>query len=265
MSVTSTDLKFYASENMPSGDSGTVGGAIDITRRVLFEDSALANNPAASGGDGTLRYLSTNNADSGDTVTVYGRNAAGSLISEAKNVGNSGVVTTGTAVFERILWASLTAHDYDIKVNDSSGNNILTVESGVTGVLRPFIGVSSSPSADVTVYSKTFLKNTNAVNALLNTAFIENAGGIADYITFAIEDAIQDSGTSTNRLTAPAAGDVGAAGFNSATKTLASQTDAGTTDLGPGSGVGIWLCLNLSSGLAAQKSTYSISVSGETI
>lgn len=264
MSVTSTDLKFYASANMPSGDSGTVGGAIDTTRRVLFEDSALANSPAASGGDGTLRYLSTNNADSGATVTIYGRNAAGSLIEEAKDVGNSGVVVTGTAVFERILWAALDSHNYDIKVNDSAGNNILTVESGVTGVLRPFLGVSSSPSADVTVYSKTFLKNTNSVNALLNAAFIETADPTT-YLTFALEDAINDNGTATNRITAPTASEIGPTGFSNDTKTLAQQTDAGTTDLAPGSGIGVWLKLTIPSGSAATKSTYTLSVSGETI
>lgn len=265
MSVTSTDLRFFAAANMVSGDSGTVGGAIDITREVIFDDATLANTPTASGGDGTLRYESTNNADSGVTVTVYGRNTAGSLIEEARDVGNSGVDVTGTVVFERILWAALDSHNYDIKVNDSSGNNIFTIESGITGIMRPFLGISSSPSADTTVYSKVFLKNVNAVNALLDTNVIENAGGVASYMTFALEDAVNDNGTSTDRLTSPAVGEIGSAGFDSATKSLATQTDAGTTDLGPGTGIGVWLKLVIPSGEAATKSTYSLSVSGSTI
>jgi hypothetical protein len=248
---------------MVSGDTGTVGGAIDLTRRILFEDSALCNAPAASGGDGTLRYQSTNDADSGVTVTVYGRNVAGSLVEEAKDVGDSGVSTTGEVVFERILWTSFDSHNYDVKVNDSAGNNIMTVESGVTGVMRPFLGLSSQPDSDVTAYSKIFLKNTNSVNALLAANIIETADPTT-YLTFAIEDAVGDSGTSADRITAPTASEIGAGGFSNDTKSLASQTDAGTADLSPDTNIGLWLKIVLPSGAAAAKSTYTLSVSGET-
>lgn len=264
MSVTSSDLKFYMAASHPSGDAGTVGGAIDTTVRCLFDDATLANAPNASGGDGTLRYKSTNNADNGTTVTIYGRNAAGSLVSEAKNLGNSGVVVTGTQVFERLIWGTVATHGYDVQINDSAGNNILTIESGVTGVMRPFIGIASSPSEELNFYSKVFLKNTNSTLALLNTNIIESADPLSK-LTFAIEDAVNDNGTTTNRLTAPTASELGAAGFDSATKTLASQTDAGTADLGPGSGIGVWLKLSLPSGTASQKTTYTLSISGETI
>lgn len=265
MSVTASDIKFYMSENRPSGDTGTVGGAIDTTFRALFDDYLLANTPSASGGDGTLRYESTNNADNGVTINVYGRNAAGSLVEESKNVGNSGVDVTGTQVFERILWASTDDHDYDLKVNDSAGNNILTIESGVTGVMRPFVGISSSPSEDKIYYSKVYVKNTNETLALLNAVFIENSGGVYDKMTYALEDAQNDNGTSTNRLTAPDAGTIGASGFSSDNQVMSEQLDAATADLGPGSGLGVWLKIVLPSGESAQKSYYSLGVSGETI
>jgi len=264
MSLISTELKFYASENMSSGDTGTVGGAIDTTRRIIFDDYVLCNTPNASGGDGTLRYQSTNNADSGVTVNIYGRNSQGSLISESNNVGNSGVSVTGTTIFERILWASLASHNYDIKINDSAGNNIITLESGVTGILRPFINIASQPNNDYTAYSKVFLKNTNTTYALLNAAFIETADPTT-YLTFALEDAINDSGTTTNRITAPTALEIGPSGFSNNTKTLLEQTDAGILDLDPGDSIGVWLKISIPSGAAAVKSTYTLSMSGQVI
>lgn len=264
MSVIASDLVFYASAGMVSGDSDTVGGAIDLTREIIFDDAVLCNSPAASGGDGTLRYVATNDADNGVTVNVRGRNSEGSLVEEAKDVGNSGVDVTGTQVFERILWASLDDHDYDIQVNDSDGNNIFTVGSGVTGIMRPFIGISSDPSENKDFYSKIFLKNNNSTNALLNANIIENADP-STFITFAIEDAVNDNGTSTNRLTAPNAATIGPSGFDSNTKTLAAQTDAGTTDLGAGSGIGVWLKISLPSGQASSKTTYTMQISGSTI
>ena len=95
MSVTANDVVIYGAASIAENDSDAHGGAIATTVRYIFGDAALANSPIASGGDGTLRYNSTNNADSAVDVTVTGRNVGGSIVSETKALGNSGVLVTG--------------------------------------------------------------------------------------------------------------------------------------------------------------------------
>lgn len=260
MSVIASDIKVYAASGTPEDDSTLAGGPINLTTRVLFDDVSLANVPSAEGGDGTLRYTSTNNGDSGVSVVAYGRNTAGSLVQETGVLGNSGVLTTGTQVFERILKVTSEAHDYDVQVQDSDANVILTMESGITTVRRPFYNVSSSPSEDKVYYDKVFVKNCNESLALLNVSIIESADP-STFIEYALSDEINDSDTFTNRLTQPTA--TGAGGFSSTTKTLLAN--AGTSDLGPGSGIGCYLSLSLPSGQAAAKTYYTMQISGESI
>jgi len=260
MSILSNEIKIYAASGTPEDDTTLAGGSIDLTTRMIFDDYVLANTPGTSG-DGSLRYSSTNNADSGKQIVAYGRATNGSLINETGTLGNSGVLATGTKVFERILKVTAPAHDYDIQIQDSTGNIVLTMESGIQEVRRPFYNVSSSPTEAKIYYDKFFIKNTNATLSLLNASIIENSGGIASSITFALSNVINDSDTFTNRLTQPTV--TGVDGFSSTTKSL--LTNVGVSDLEPGSGIGCYLCLSLPSGTAASKSFYSISISGESI
>jgi hypothetical protein len=260
MSVTSSDIKIYTASGTPEDDTTLAGGQIDLTTQMIFDSYELANIPATSG-NGTLRYSSTNNADSGKQIVAYGRKVNGSLVNETGTLENSGILATGTQVFERILKVTAPAHNYNILVQDSTGNTILTMESGIQEVRRPFYNVSSSPTEAKTYYDKFFIKNTNATLSLLNASIIENSGGVASSITFSLSNSINDSDTFTNRLTQPTA--TGADGFSSTAKTL--LTNVGVSDLEPGSGIGCYLCLSLPSGTAASKSFYSISISGESI
>jgi hypothetical protein len=261
MSVTANDIVVYGAANIAEDDSNTHGGAVATSKRYIFGDAALANNPAASGGDGTLRYNSTNNADNGVNVVVHGRNLGGSLVSETGTLGNSGVVQTGTQVFERILKIITDAHNYNVDVKDSSANEVATIESGVVEVRRPFYNVSSDPNAEKTYYEKVFVRNNNAVLNLLGATFIDGGGDINNYITFALPNAVNDSESLTNRLTPPTG--TGSDGFSASTKTL--NTNVGTPDLNASTAVAVWMKMTLPQNAVAGKDTWTLQVSGSTI
>jgi hypothetical protein len=261
MSIVASDIVVYGAANIAEDDSNTHGGAIATTTRYIFGDATLVNAPAASGGDGTLLYNSTNNTDNGITVTAYGRNVGGSLVSEAKTLGNSGVAVTGTQVFERILKVVTDAHSYNIEVKDSAGNEVVTIESGVTTVRRPFYNVSSDPNSEKIFYEKAFVKNNHATLNLLGASFIDGGGDSNGYITFALPNAVNDTESVANRVTAPTG--TGADGFSASTKTL--NTNVGSADLSAGDAVAVWMKMTLPQSAVAGKDTWTLQVSGSTI
>jgi len=327
MSIVAGDIKIYGSSAMSENDSDAQGGNMDDTTKVVFDD--------LSANDG-LQIVSSEGADTSIYVTVYGRNAGGSIITASGELnGITPVALTGT--FERILkgikdatttgdvavegdsesvvtgtaqsgtantitlaagasavdnyhrhqvirltggvgddqireviayngttkvatignsWSTIPYNDttYTIAeglVFDSSPKEIMTVR-------RPFYNISANAAggASKDYYEKVFVKNTNTANNLLTATIVESADPTGN-ITFDLEDA-QGSGvnTSSNRLSAPAAGMLGS--FDSATKNVPSS------DLIMGSGIGVWMKLTLAAGTAAAKSTYTIQTTGST-
>lgn len=262
MSVSASDIVVYGSANMQETDSGTQGGAIDTTTRIIFADSTLANTL-----NDTVEVLSSSGADTSQTVTVTGRNSTGSIVSENFSLNGTNV-QSGATTFERILKIVINAsHTGTITVRKATGDTIIaSIESGVLTLRRPFYNVSADISAGSTknYYEKMFVKNNNSSNALLGATFADGGGDSNNYITFALEDAVSDNGTSTDRTTSPSAGTIGTNGFTSSSKTLAAETDAGTTDLAPSTAVGLWLKMTLPAGSAAGKDTWTLTVSGTT-
>ncbi len=261
MSVTSEQIVVYGAANIAENNTSGHGGTIDTSKRYIFGDHILANNPAASGGDGTLRYFSTNNADSGTDVTVTGRNLGGSIVSETRTLANSGVVQTGTQVFERIMKVDVDAHNYDVVVQDSNSNEVVSLESGVLEIRRPFYNASSDPNGEITYYEKTFIKNNNPTLNLLEATFIDGGGDSEGYITFALANAVDSDESLANRLTPPTGTGVG--GFSKDTKTL--DDEAGQLDLQAGEAIPIWIKMTLPENEGASKDFWSLSISGQTI
>ena len=262
MSIASTDIVIYGAANIAENDSNTQGGAIDTTIRYIFDDADLVNDPTTDGGDGTLIYVSDNAGDNMN-ITVTGRDISGSIVSETKAINNTTPVA-GTQVFERILKIVLaSAASGSITVSDSLSNTLLTIEAGVTTVRRPFYNASSDLSSEKNYYEKVFVRNNHATLSLLGATFIESSDPTTN-LEFALEDAVNDNSSVANRLTAPAAGDLGSSGFSSDTKYL-TEIDAGTADLAAGSAIGIFLKLNLPAAEPATKSYYTIQISGSSI
>lgn len=271
MSVIASDLVVYGAANIAESDSGTQGGAIDTTVRYVFDSASLVNDPTASGGDGELTVVSSNGADTMN-ITVTGRNAGGSIVSQTIALNGTTVVDLTTNTFERILkveLASSAAGTVTLADNANGagtiGNTIVAIESGVTDIRTPFYNVSSDASggSSRSFYEKVFIKNNNSTNSLLGAIISENSDPSGN-VTFALEDAVDDTGTSTNRVTAPSGATIGSSGFDSADKALADELDAATADLAAGSAIGVWLCLTLAAGTAAAKTTYTMDIEGST-
>lgn len=253
MSVVSSDLKWYGSANMQESDSGTQGGAIDTSIVVVPADSTLFNTLNT-----TLEVLSSNAGDTTQTVTVTGRSAAGTIITEVFNL-NGTTVQNGATTFERILKIVVSAsHTGTITIRKASDDTtIAQLLTGELQIRRCFYNVAADVSGGSArdYYEKIFAKNTNGSNALLGAQIQENADPESQ-LTFAVEDAVDDNGTSTNRITAPTG--ITGDGFSSSAKNVPG------TDLAAGSVIGVWLKLSLPAGDPATKTTYTPRITGST-
>ncbi len=102
MSVVLNEVILYGSANMPEADSATVGGAIDLTKRVAFYDI-----PAT----GTFDVVSSSASDTATKIQVTGRDSTGTVKTP------TAVTLTGTTLiantfagqqFQRLLAAVIT-------------------------------------------------------------------------------------------------------------------------------------------------------------
>ena len=249
MPVLSSELVAYASASMPEDDTSSNGGAIDDLTRVTFTD--LASNAA-------LEALSDN---AGDTMnlTLRGRDAGGEIQSETAALTGTSVVSFSTlGTLERFLsglLASAPAGNVTIRVA-GGGATIAVIPAGETGVRRLFIEAFSVVGSAKTYYEKIFLKNNNATLSLTNAAVVESADPGAN-INFLLAAAVDDSATSTNRLTVPNAAD-----------TLDPDTFGDASVGVPGGSlaadeaIGVWVRMSLTDGQSPAKNTWSVQLSG---
>lgn len=102
MSVTPNQIVLYGSANMPEADGVTVGGAIDLTKRVSFFDIAAT---------GTFDVVSSSASDTAVKVQITGRDSSGTIQTPAA------VTLTGTTLiassfggqsFQRLLSGVIT-------------------------------------------------------------------------------------------------------------------------------------------------------------
>lgn len=250
MAVSSTDIVVYGSANMPEADTGTAGGAIDTTTKIVFTDIAAADTVAVS---------SDNAGDTTQTVTVTGRTSAGSVVSEELSL-NGTTRVTGSQTFERILKIVVSgSHTGTITVtrnNASTYTQIATLESGILTARRLFYAATAEASGGSSkdFYEKVFVKNTHATLSLLGAQITEQADPGAN-ITFDLEDAVDDNNSTTNRVTAPT-GMLGT--FTGAAKNVPG------TDLAAGDAIGVWLKLTLAAGASPGKNSYTLRTSGSS-
>lgn len=261
MPVTASDIKVYGAANHAENDSSTQGGAIDTTVVMIFDDSALANTL-----NDTLDIVSSDAADTTQTVTITGRNSAGSIVSETLNL-NGTTTVNGATTFERILKIVCSAsHAGDISIKKNTGGTTVGTLLGTTNapggtaeltLRRPFYNVSADVAGGSSrdYYEKCFIKNNNTTNALLSAQVAESADPSGN-ITFDLEDAVNDINSTASRLNTAPTGMLGT--FDNTTKSVPG------TDLGAGAAIGMWLKLTLAAGAAASKTTWTVQVTGST-
>jgi hypothetical protein len=245
-SVVAADLVAYHSAVQSDADAITVGGAIDTLRRPDFTQIA-AND--------TIQALSSAAGDTAITVTMTGRSAAGSIVTETKTLTGTTAITFNTlGTVERVLQAELSAAAAGtITIQRTTGAVLIrTIPIGERGFSAIFRKGSSSTSGTVNYYAKFFWKNTNATNALLGAAVSESADP-SGTITHGLAASVNDSGTTTNRQTAP--GGVTFAG---------TAANVPGTDLAATAAIGVWLNMTLATNNAAIRSTYTSQIAGST-
>jgi hypothetical protein len=252
MPVVDTDIVAYAALNKPTDDSSTNGGGIDVDERVVFTDLAANDD---------VEVLSSS---AGDTmnITVTARNAAGETVSQTVALnGTTAVILSTMGVVERIqraLLASDAAGTVTVR-RSVAGATIATIPPGERGFRRLFINAVSDPGGAKNYYEKIFLKNTHATLAALTATVTQSADPTAK-VTHLLAAAKDDSATSTNRITAPSAGNT----LDPDTFDDNSKAVPGSGNLAAGEAIGVWLRLALGTAEAPIKSTYTIALNFST-
>lgn len=98
MSVTPNEVILYGSVNMTEADGATVGGAVDLTRRISFADV---------GSSTLLDFVSSSASDSATRIVVSGRDASGIQQTPAFATLNGTTKVAGTQLFSRLLYGAI--------------------------------------------------------------------------------------------------------------------------------------------------------------
>jgi hypothetical protein len=253
MPVSSSEIIAYCSTNMPESNSTPSGGAIDTTCKAIFTDISAAD---------TLEALSNNGADTTQTITVTGRNASGIIVTDTMALNGVSVIpgasaTSFTRILKIVMSGSATGTVTIRKASDDV--TIATLEPGVTKVRRLFYDSSADASGGSTrqFYEKIFIKNTNATLAVTNAVVSEFADP-STFVDFALESGINGITQASGRLNTIPSGMVSGS-FSSLSRNVPSGGN-----LGPGSGIGVWLRLQLAAGASPTGTTYTVRLAGQS-
>lgn len=253
MPIAASDIVVYGSATMADDDSTlNIGGAIDTSVRLVFSDIVATD---------TVEILSDNAGDTTQTVTIYGRDSGGTLVSDALSLNGTTVVTS-TQSFERITKVTVSAaHTGTITVRDTATDTtIAAIESGVLTIRRPFYAAAAEASGGAArdYYEKVFIKNNHGTLALTSSTIAEQTDP-SGKVTFALEASLNGSdtnGAGNNRQTV---GSLSGYTFDSTTKNVANSQS-----LTAGAAQGVWLKLSLAAGDAANNTSYTLRVAGES-
>lgn len=246
MSILTTELIAYASASHPSDDTSTTGGAIDTNIRAEFTQFASAAKLA----------LISDGADT-RSVDVVGRLATGVLTSETV-VLTGAVEVLSTNTYERILSvvAQTTSASRTVTAKQGSGGTTIgTINLNEKGFTAFFV-TSFSTTGTQTRYEKLFMKNTNAT-LTLTTAIVTLTADPSARIRIGLATSVDDTGTTTNRLTAP--------GGVSFVDDNIDQNVPGGGNLAAASRIGVWVEQALQASDAAFKSTFTTRLQGNSI
>lgn len=100
MSVFPTEIILYGSANMPEADSVTVGGAVDLTRRIAFADLTASS---------LLDVVSSSASDTATRIVVGYRDASGIVQTPAFTTltGQTKLAITQPGNAQRLLYAAI--------------------------------------------------------------------------------------------------------------------------------------------------------------
>jgi hypothetical protein len=246
------DLVLYASANMPDADAGTNGGAIDLLRYLDFVQIAANDD---------IEVVSSSASDT-QNCTIVARTPSGSIIQETKALtGTTAAIFSTLGVVERVLSMELASNSVGtVTVRRSvAGATLRAIPPGKRGFLMPFRKAASSPSGTVNYYAKGFWKNEHGSQALLSAVVKQNADPDSR-ITHLLANAVDDTATSTNRITAPSAA-------NTQDPDTFDDSDKNVPggDLAAGAAIGVWFRLQLPTSDPPHKTSYTSELAGQSV
>lgn len=245
MPIIADDLIPYSSAGVPEDDTTLTGGAID-----------LENSPyiVQLSGNSVVAVIS----DGADvrTATITGRVPAGDVQTEVLTL-NGAVEEVGVKTFERVLKIVLSATDGSRTVlakEGSGGSVIATIDPDHT-TRHIMFQQSASESGSVDRYEKLFWKNTHGT-ITLTEATMELTADPASKIEMGVAASKDDSATIANRKAVP--GGIAFVDDN-------VQQDVPNQELLTTEAIGVWIKQSLGAADAAQKSTFTTELAGNTI
>ena len=155
MSVIPSDLIVYGCANHQETDAGTQGGAISTSKKLVFNDITPTGN---------MQVVSSNAGDTTQTVTITGRNAGGTIISEVKTLtGVTVVPMTVQTSWERLLKAvksATTAGDVAAEAVTATLSNTAQGGANSTASLMAYITLNAAASAADDFYNGQVIRTT---------------------------------------------------------------------------------------------------------
>jgi hypothetical protein len=250
MPIVAADIIAYGSASMPDDDVATgIGGAEDQTIRVVFTDIVA---------DDTVEIVSDAGGDTTQTVTIFGRNAAGEIVSEGETLDGTNVQTTIQS-FERILKIVMdgTAVGNVTIRRQTDDAEIAILAPGELQIRRPFYNAAAEASggAERDYFEKIFMANTHG-SLTLTVATVEEQADPSGNVDFDLESSLDgtDNNGAGNRQT-----QTGGYSFDSTEKNVANSQN-----LTAGASQGVWLRLKLPAGEASDNTTFTLRVNGQT-
>jgi hypothetical protein len=244
MPIVSTDLDFFSVANVPTDDVATVGGAIDLTSRVLLTQF----------GANAVLALISDGADT-RTATIAGRLTTGVADTEAVVLTNA-VEKLSTKTWSVIQSITMSATDpaRTVTAKQGSGGSVVATILPNEKIRHIQFQNSTSESAQADRWEKQFVKNKHATLSLLN-ALVSLTADPAARIKIGVGTAVNGSTTSTNRKTAPA-------GITFVDDNVTQAVPG--TNLAAGDACPVWVQQTLPANDTAQKSTFTLQIAGST-
>ncbi len=247
MAIAASDLKLYASADTPEDDATQAGGAIDEARRLDFTQIAANDD---------LEVLSGSAGDTSQTATLTGRNTAGAIVSEGVTLtGTTAAIFSTIGVVERVIKFELSATAAGIVTvrRSVAGATVRTVPIGERGFEILFYD-SASESGSTIRYQKGFYLNDHAT-LTLNVAKVQLTADPDSIMDFALGSAKDDSETTTNRKTAPAA----VSSFDD------TQKNVPATTLEAQSRIAVWFRMQLPADDSPHRTTATSELTGTSV
>lgn len=168
MSVYQSEIIFYGTANMPETDTGTIGGAVDLTRRIGFVDPAAAS---------LFDVVSSSGSDTATKIAAYGRSSTGLIQTETLTL-NGTTKVAGTLSQQRLLYAALSGATANGPVANPGGTSAVGDVAYMSHTLVITAHTARAGSANATgVTPPLFFMQTGDVASIAREQIIRITGG----------------------------------------------------------------------------------------